>query len=222
MKETFSYRRYGSKFGVYLSNDEREVLTGVVDTEEQAKAAVIACNKQLQTLPRPAGHKPARIKVNTPTRQQLQAVLLALNPDRAADFRENLIFLNYSVHWLTAAVDEVVELFDGVLDASMKQHLKIITTQLERLLDGIYRSNIMGDATEYTDVAAAALALKDRFTKFICYGYSDEWRVREFDRVINNILPDDYIEQQRYKVATEIRELVENNGGQKVTETIKR
>lgn len=194
-------------YELYMQSDSRKVLCGTFDEEWKAKTAAEELGKKLNMAKTSEKIVHERHKISMPTIKSLQAIMLGLDPQRAAAMREELITLNYCTHMMADSVDNLSELFGGMIDKSMRQHYKLAAKQIDALLDAVYTSQIMGStAQDYTNVAAAAYALKERFKIFVSYVGKDGWRFEQMEKTLCDLVPEGWLHDEREKVGNEIRE----------------
>lgn len=202
----FTIRPNNGQFDVYLESQTHEVYSGTFPTRAMAEEAVKRCNNTISRgttkITEPAKH----YKVTTPTLKHIQAVALNLDSARRIRFRESMIGINYLIHILTDAIDENASLFDAFFDNQTKTRIKTINKQLDAVLDAIYKSKVMGETDDdYTAIASASYALRERFEIFVNYIAKDDWRLVALDKAFDNILPKTYVDEERIRIAEAIK-----------------
>lgn len=200
-------------YNLYIQTNERRLIIGAYPDMESALKAKEKSYKMLEVELPKKGLQVHRTKpIKLPLKKEMQAAAMALSPERASAFRENLIMIGYSLHILTDSFDELCSFFGAVLNESVRNHYRNAEKQITALMDAVYQSEIMGDTAGFMDVHTAAMAIKERLQVILTYCLEEEWRIKEIEKAIDNVTPDEWVEKQRQTIGNEIRQSLEKYG----------
>lgn len=205
-------------WSIYFCSDTDRRYVGQANDIEAANLAVQKLSKTwgLTTKSRHDGlNSVTHRALNKLTPKRLQVTAMSLDPVRAWKFYEELLMLSHTLHMMANSFDEVDFFFSGCLDQSTREHFKIATRHITALLDAVYASQIQGDTDDYLAVIDKALYVKERITPFIAHvlahSEDNKWRLDELDRVLDNIMPDSWLSEQRERVAQSIINSLRNH-----------
>lgn len=176
------------------------------ETAEQAVAKLIAMDEQSARTAELTKRK-TRTAFDKIKPTMIQVAAMTIDPERAWRFREAVMMLNYTLHMLTNAFDEVSETWDKLVNPNVRQRLTQVMRGVDRVLDDILASQIAGDATDYGHVIDAAHAIGERVNLMVNYGYAADdtgWRMRAIDECLDRVFPDQWIAERRATIAKQL------------------
>lgn len=198
-------------FSIYYCSDTNRELIGAAPTRQDAEMACRKLSRSISTSePKVTLTSEAYRRLGRYTKRNMQVKAMELDPDRCWMFFEQLLMLNYALHMMADSFDELEDLFSAGVDASTKQIFKNAQRDVNKLLDSFLNSQIQGTADDYCIVSSKALYIKARIMPLIAYVMSNEdlgehqWRLNELDKVLDNIMPDSYIEDARKYISNRI------------------
>lgn len=209
-KMRFEVVSEGRGWSIYFCSDTERKYFGIAPTKEAAEMAVAKLAKTFGEVKADKTRlsKSTLERLNKTSKRRLQATAMALDPVRAYKFYEELLMLNHSLHMLSSAFDEVDDLFGSCIDMSTREHYKIASKHITALLDAVLASQIQGTEDDYMTVYEKSMYVKDRITPLIAHVMTrtkeNQWRLDELDRVLDNIMPDEWIAEQRQEVADKL------------------
>lgn len=218
-KMRFEVIEEGGKWSMYFCSDTDRKYMGSAPTKEDAQTAVNKLMKNLgveKTRQHEGLSNDTYRRLSKMNKRRLQVTAVALDPVRAWKFYEELLMMNHAMHIMADSFDEVDFFFSACLDKSTREHFKIARKHIEALLDAVLNSEIQGNADDYCSVAQKALYVKERIMPLIGYCMSGDmkehkWRLDELDRVLDNIMPDAWLEAERARIAKNIIDNIKGN-----------
>lgn len=213
-KVKYEITQTASGYEIYMViASERKFLGSTLtrETAEQAVAKISAMEEQSQRT-QEALKRVTRREIGKIRPAMLQVAAMSIDPERAWRFREAVMMLNYTLHMLTDAFDEVSETWGNLVNPNVRQRLSQVMRGVDRVLDDILASQIAGDAADYGHVIDAAHAIGERVNLMVNYGYADDndmgWRMRAIDECLDRVFPDQWIAEQRAKIADRLISLI--------------
>lgn len=204
----FEVTRQNGYWNIYFCSDTERKYIGCAETQADADEAVKKLMKTWgvsEKSKREGLSKETHRQLNRLTKRRMQVTAMSMDPVRAVGFYENLLMMNYARHILTDAFDEVDFFFSACIDQSTRDHFKIASKHITALLDAVLASQIQGDSDDYQKVYENAMYVKERIMPLVGYvmAHAEEhkWRLDELDRVLDNIMPDAWLTEERKKVS---------------------
>lgn len=190
----------------------RETLCGCYPTREIAEVAIARTAKFIEPKPQPK--KVIGIpRLRTPNEGQVQNLMLGLDPARMTEFFHEIIMMNAFIHMLTDSFDKLDTLFSKFIDASTKQHYKIASKHIEKLLAALYGSMFSNQsgADEYTQVVGDSLNWKAIIERTMMHTKVGDWRWTELKKAIERIYPTEAITNEDIEAYYKLRSQVVGN-----------
>lgn len=216
-KVNYDITQTASGYEIYMViGGERKFIGATItrETAEQAVAKLTAMDRQ-SAIRAESTKRKARAAFNKIKPGMIQVAAMSIDPERAWRFREAVMMLNYTLHMLTDAFDEVTETWSNLVNPNVRQRLSQVMRGVDRVLDDILASQIAGDAADYGHVIDAAHAIGERVNIMVNYGYSDDnnmgWRMRAIDECLDKVFPDEWIAEKRASIATKIIDTITQN-----------
>lgn len=219
-KVKYDITQTASGYEIYMVIGGERKFIGATLTRETAEQAVskLVAMEQQSAIRAECAKRKARTAFNKIKPGMLQVAAMSIDPERAWRFREAVMMLNYSLHMLTAAFDEVDETWSQLVQPNVRQRLAQVMRGVDRVLDDILASQIAGDAADYGHVIDAAHAIGERVNIMVNYAYVDDggtgWRWREVDECLDRVFPDQWIAEKRAKIADHLISLITQKGTQ--------
>lgn len=217
-KVNYEITQTASGYEIYMViGSERKYIGATItrETAEQAVAKITAMEQQSQRT-QEALKRVTRREIGKIRPSMLQVAAMSIDPERAWRFREAVMMLNYSLHMLTAAFDEVDETWSQLVQPNVRQRLTQVMRGVDRVLDDILASQIAGDASDYGRVIEASRGIAERVNILVNYAYVDDggtgWRWREVDECLDKVFPDQWIAEKRAKIADNLISLITQKG----------
>lgn len=216
-KVNYEITQSASGYEIYMViGGERKFLGSTItrETAQQAVAKISAMEEQSQRT-QEALKRVTRREIGKIRPAMIQVAAMSIDPERAWRFREAVMMLNYTLHMLTDAFDEVSETWSKLVNPNVRQRLTQVMRGVDRVLDDILASQIAGDAADYGHVIDAAHAIGERVNIMVNYGYSDNndmgWRMRAIDECLDKVFPDQWIAEKRASIATKLIDTITQN-----------
>jgi hypothetical protein len=216
-KVKYDITQTASGYEIYMViGSERKFIGATLtrETAEQAVSKLVAMDKQ-SAIRAECTKRKARAAFNKIRPGMIQVAAMSIDPERAWRFREAVMMLNYTLHMLTDAFDEVAETWNNLVNPNVRQRLTQVMRGVDRVLDDILASQIAGDAADYGHVIDAAHAIGERVNIMVNYGYADDndmgWRMRAIDECLDRVFPDNWITEKRASIAKNLIDTITKN-----------
>ena len=202
----FEHVARNGEFDIYMRAYDgdrlvRETPCGHCDTLELAVEACKRTNRAFNApKPKPV-HKPHnRMQIDIIPLRGIQQMACCLDPERMMEMFEQLMMVNFCIHWLSDAFDRLTTVFDRFVDKSTMTHYDIASKHIDKLLDALYKSSFSGQGDrEYTSVVSDALRWKAIFEILVSHVKPNDkdWRYVQLRKVFNDIMPSDALAKER-------------------------
>lgn len=219
------------EYRTYLSGATGEVPLPLVACDEYTASEI---KREVEQITQPKGrhghphiHKRYKLHLNDECKHSVRLAWLACDETRAARYIETCYALNIMLRGVGLLYDDMIDLFDGINSQAIKQMYVDAEKAVAKVLDAAQtalcideektmlvndKGRTKNDQTQHT-FECLAQWLIERVILLIPHATifadkSGDWRLSEFDKKLEDIMPSELLEKQRKTAAEGFKKII--------------